>query len=198
MRSDDAELIVEHALSNESNLILAAKIGSAYPQLKTEVIRRFLSRLEADVQGALGADWATSIEREAKGAPALYVWKLKWPEDINIGIGSDNGCLSDVYLWVMRCGKKLKNALLDEEIRTALGKAGRSWKTTELSIWRCLDKYRDWGSQETLIDVYRASEALQYITAVLVDLARTVAPLIDGQLSPAKAQSDVRPTPVAP
>ena len=179
MRSDDAELIVEHALSNESNLILAAKIGSAYPQLKAEVIRRFLSRLETEVQGALGADWAAKIERKEKGAPYLFVRKLEWPEGIHIGIGSENGCLSYVYLWVTPCGKRLKNELLDEEIRTALEEASRPWKTSELFIWRCLDKYRDWGSQETLIEVYRASEALRYISALLVDMAKTVAPLID-------------------
>jgi hypothetical protein len=49
-----------------------------------------------------------------------------------------------------------------------------------------LDKFRDWGEEKTLVDIYRASEALDYMKALLLRTRDAVAPAIDSELSPSR------------
>ena len=183
MKSNEAELIVEHALQNESNLVLAVKISEAYPRLREEVIRRVLGRLRVEMRTTLGTSWVVEIEENEGSSPYLYIKGQTWPADVMIGIGSDNGCRTWVYVWVMKCSATLANALLDDELKGVLEKfLNKPWKSSPSSLWHVLDKYRDWGVGDTLVEIYRASDAMDYVRALLLEIHGIVAPIIDRAL----------------
>lgn len=183
MRASETEIIIEHALLNESNMVLAAKIGAAYKQLQERVILRFLERLRDELGSTFGPEWSVELELNEKDSPYLYAKRPSWPEEVSLGIASDNGCVSWVYIYVTKCGAKLGNALLDGELEAALTEAfGRS-KSYEVVYLYHPEKFRHWGEEETLVEIYRASEALEYMKALLMRARAAIAPIIDGNLT---------------
>ena len=108
-------------------------------------------------------------------APLLFL-------DYGSGVRAKQG-----YYHVNKCGEELGNVLLDEELEASLTGLGRC-KTSGGFYFVVLDKFRDWGEQETLVEIYRASEALEYIRALLMRTQDAVAPVIDGNVSLAEAE----------
>jgi hypothetical protein len=187
MKATDAEIIVEHALLNESNMVLAAKVGASFKELQKRVILRFLERLRDDLQSTFGPEWSVGLELDPSdnASPYLSARRKSWPEALGFGICSDNGCLSGVYIYVNKCSEELGNALLDQELEKSLMTLGRCKPSKPFEFyWLGLDKFGDWGEQDTLVEIYRACEALEYVKALLMRTRDAVAPVIDGNGPP--------------
>ena len=185
MKATDAEIIVEHALLNESNMVLAAKVGASFKELQKRVILRFLERLRDDLQSTFGPEWSVELELDPsdRRSPYLFTSRKSWPEWVNFGICSDNGCLTGMYIYVNKCGEILGNVLLDQALEESLTALGRC-RTSGGLYFIVLDKFRDWGEQDTLVEIYRACEALEYVKALLMRTRDAVAPVIDGNGPP--------------
>jgi len=182
MNASETEIIIEHALISEANMVLAAKVGGAFKHLQQRVIHRFLERLQDELRGAFGSDWSVELETKERGSPYLYARRSSWPEAVNFGIRSDNGCISWVYIYVTKCGGTFPNGSVDQELEEALAELGR-WKISDHLHFAYPDKHRNWGEQETLVDLYRANEALEYVKALLIRTRDAVAPIIDRNVS---------------
>jgi hypothetical protein len=101
MKATDPEIIIEHALLNESNMVLAAKVGASFKELQKRVILRFLERLRDDLRSTFGSGWSVELELSDKTSPYLSARRNSWPEGLNFGICSDNGCLTWVYIYAL-------------------------------------------------------------------------------------------------
>ena len=118
-----------------------------------------------------------------KSLPSLLARRCSWPEEVNFGVRSHNGCLTWVYIYVTKCGATLCDPSLDEELEGPLKTAWGRYHDRQFHFFHP-ERFRHWGQQETLGPniLIALSEALDYVKALLMTTRDAIAPVIDSKL----------------
>jgi hypothetical protein len=84
---------------------------------------------------------------------------------------------------VHRFGEELGNVLIDQELKSALDQdVGKSTPWDKMAWWVMFDQWRDWNTEEAIIELYLRDEAARIFTSRLVRIAGVVARIVDTRL----------------
>jgi len=93
-----------------------------------------------------------------------------------------------MYFWVGRCSTALGRAQLDEELKSALdARVGPGKTHPNLAWWKLVDRLRNWGEEEALLELYRESTSQRYrrdLADRLVEICYVTSSVLDRQLAP--------------
>lgn len=182
--SSDIETVVEHTLQNEDNLRLAAKVSTAFEQVRQHIVCEFAKRLQADLLARLGDSWAVEqgCGEDALGAGCLVeIKKKRWHENCSICLeGAEDGP-SDVDCYVWLNSEMPGKARLTAELKAALDERHGAGRKSPDAVWYfCLaPPYDDWTTENALVLLYRKAEAAEQIADQLEGICRTVEPIAD-------------------
>jgi hypothetical protein len=182
--TDEADIIVEHALESDRNLRIASKIGLAFPKLKQVIVGDFVKVLISGLRERLGSSWILDDEwTQTPLAKGSYVSAKKaiWAEKSSIGLHCDKVGPGDLSFFVWVEPDYIKGTTIATELKAALDERyapGR--KEPRYPWWRYVDApYGHWTNEDVLIALRQKTEALELFLNHLTTISTISEPFLD-------------------
>lgn len=174
------QLLVDFALENEEHLEIAIKTHNVFDSIREMVIERFLSSFEICLQKELGNNWEISVDMKGKVFEqwaGIDISKRGWKK-YHIRLQQEKSGARDFLLGVVKENEKLPSLpdlkkKLDEEYKP--GKAYPWWAWCSLLE----EPYTSWNNMDSLIALYRKTDALEYLKRHFLKIVKISEPLLD-------------------
>lgn len=190
MDNEMNKLVVDYVLENKSNLRLACKITNAFDEIKGNIYKDFLLKLQEELNAELGKNEIEIInefyDNPMDAWQKFFIRKVKWPEKYTIAFGANTK--QRIYLGV--CINENIKTKIDKEIRKQLdaGFTNNIKKSFEEDYWiweiYLNDEYGNWSDEEVLVSLWEAannenSKILVYFRDAIVQIMNIMSPLIE-------------------
>jgi hypothetical protein len=174
--TEESVVIAEHAIENEQQLRIAAKVGLAFPTLKERLIVDFLDSLKKTLEVRLGNTWSVDDDdwrdTPLKSGGYIAAWRPKRAVDASIGLECCKAGPSSLIYFVY-LNAKLDSPLvvqLRDSLNTGYAHGGREatsiwWKWVE-------ERHRDWNTEEALVWMWRKGEAVEYYANHFIKISK--------------------------
>jgi hypothetical protein len=179
----ERNLVLDHALLSEENLDIALTVGSIYDEICGRVRTDFTASLGTELTSRLGGGWQVTAEPVGE---VVVVQLLGHPAEVYVALASDEGDRPRYPYLAVRCkNRDVLPADTADQLKAALDEQYGQGRSTVISLWwKSVDKrYADWGSHETLVQLYRKGEALVYFVGHLEKVATVIQAVLRPQPS---------------
>ncbi|MFA6850234.1 MAG: hypothetical protein WCS30_07760 [Selenomonadaceae bacterium] len=184
MKNEKWNLIVEHALLNEDNLLLSLEMFEAFEEVMNRLISEFLKDLEIELLLSLGSEWTIEnrFEDNTFKKWTFGIQKKEWQGNYIIGINPENGKLRNFTFYTWRDEAIFKSPIT--EVTKMLNENYRKGRTYQLNDWyQSVDKdYLNWMEADTLRRLYHKKEFVAYFKEQFLLLKDIVEPIIDKKM----------------
>jgi hypothetical protein len=179
MIGDEKDVVIQHAFETPERLKIALLVGAAYPDIRERLIRQTLQDIQTRLKVALGADWAFEPVDDLSGEWYFSLRRADWPKNMTLGFGRD-GSGQALYFYVNRWVAPEKMLPIDDQVREALeSQLAPGGKPTEWCCWwKCLDRYKNWDSVDTVLELAKDHRAAEYVAAFLLNIGQVVQPIL--------------------
>jgi hypothetical protein len=182
MNQTEADVIAEHALEDEHNLKMAAKVGLAFPTLKARIIRTFITSLVTTLKARLGDSWEISDDWSAKPLKgSVCVSKESWTDEFWIGLAAEKTGPSELDWFVWTETTISLQTPLVAAIKGALDDGFCSGRSTNNNPWwqYLARPYRDWNTEDSLLWLWKKEDAVRYCADHIVKMCEIVSPILE-------------------
>ncbi len=176
----ERQAVIGHALRSPENLRLALVVGSAYNDLKAEIVKSFASCLGKKLEADLGASWHVRLDDLRKVECGIAICKESWAGKFEIRLAADKSDAQDIYFGVKNLIEHTQGS--DRELYRTLNDGVRSGKWSPSWEWYAYaeSQYRNWNTTEVLLLLYRRDPVLvDTLVAELLQIAKVAEPVID-------------------
>lgn len=184
MKNEKWDLIAEHALLNEDNLLLSLELFEAFEEVMNRLISEFLKELEMEILSRLGSEWTivTDFENDAVKRWFFGIEKKKWQGNYTIGINPEKVKLSNFVFYTWRNEDIFKSPIT--EVTKMLNENYKKGKTYKMNDWyQSVDKdYLNWMDADTLCKLYHKKEFVAYFKEQFFIIKDIVEPIIDKKM----------------
>jgi len=184
MKNEKWNLIAEHALLNEDNLLLSLEMFEAFEEVMNRLISEFLKELEIELLSRLGSEWTIENQFEDNTFKkwTFGIQKKEWQGNYIISIWPENGKLRNFTFYTWRAEAIFKSPIT--EVTKMLNENYRKGKTYQLNDWyQSVDKdYLNWMDADTLRRLYHKKEFVAYFKEQFLLIKDIVEPIIDKKM----------------
>lgn len=176
-----ANPIREYILKNERNLKIAAAVGTAWPEVREQLVASFIDQLEDRLLKKLRGWKPEPSDEYTRGSWSSFaVYKPTWEKQYYVTLFFDiTG--QEVSFGVLRDEEFIKKRPHSQQILDAVRSRHPSAKSS--SWWEANITMRspatDWGKPETLWQLHKDQKFLDKVEEQLLQVAIVAAPSID-------------------
>lgn len=190
MDNEMNNLVVDYVLEDETNLRLAYKVTNSFKDIKGNIYKGFLLKLQEELNDELGINEIEIInefyDNPIDAWQKFYIRKMKWAEKYTIAFAANTK--QKIYFGIrISENKKTKT---DKQIREQLDSSliRNSTKSFEEDYWiweiYLNDEYGNWNDEEVLVDLWgtvhgKNSKVLNYFKDLIIQVMNIIDPLIE-------------------
>lgn len=164
MSTSEREIVISHALSDSTNLGLALDVAFAFEEIRSDIIRSALKKLEAQLKEAMG-EQALEVENQfeeslSESYTGFWIRNRAWPEKLWLGIEAQARVARNFCIGVSSGNYEIDRNQLKADLEQGLRRPTNS--TGDWISWHWLDsQLRSWDNKKVLLDFFENGPAAQ-------------------------------------